>query len=836
MKAEQKERSIFVSKRLSEAIDYALTKDTILIEAPTGYGKTMAARELEKRAALPVKWVNTYDRNINHAWTNFCRVVFSDRSVVENLVRWPFPEEGLQRTMFADCFEEVLERHGRMMIVFDDYQELRSKQTNVFLGYLAREFSDNLQLVIISQRTVFLGEEELVSSGKLFRIDNDLLRLTREELDAYIARRHIDIPRESVDELYDSSEGWFAMIIAALSGFTTGKRTDFGVDMEHLVDRRVYSTLPAHIRYFLSFVAPLQDFTKEEADFFNDGEDASEILEWLTDNRSFLDYDGNTGVYHIHSIFQKCLRHRFESMNQGEKIKRYERLAEYSLENKNYNRTIYWYEKAGNFEGVLLTLELYETMCGPDEDIALLSRCFDECPKLLFEDYPFSLILFMWRFYTYGDEVRLGECKTLFQSEIRQIYLSHSDRTFLEKAYCVFSAMSAFNDLDKMQTLVQKASTYPAGEMPVLDPSVPGNFGIPSLAHMFYQGEKPEKLVEKMKGSLSHYNEIGMQGYDGLYRLLEAEFLYYRGEIEQAKMALLEVKRDLMGEIGECFRLNIDYFLAHIALFEGDVGKMKRIVQSLRSTVLEKWRAESALAYAAEMVEALFHLHEGQPEFIAGWILDPDGEIPAGIMNQAYPFAFLVRFNALLRTGRFEEILSTNRAVLRVLQECPYSLTKASILLCFASAAAGIGNKGDARRYIIRAYRLLENGFPVVYALYGEWLMELYQEIVAEQDDETLTKDLAVCKKAAKVLCMKGDDVGEELFSELTKRENEIAALVIEGLTNEEIAERLFISKNTVKSSLKNIFGKLGISSRREMYRMYQTETTDPVLRRDTFG
>jgi predicted ATPase len=48
----------------------------------------------------------------------------------------------------------------------------------------------------------------------------------------------------------------------------------------------------------------------------------------------------------------------------------------------------------------------------------------------------------------------------------------------------------------------------------------------------------------------------------------------------------------------------------------------------------------------------------------------------------------------------------------------------------------------------------------------------------------------------------------------LTAREREVAALVAEGLTNKEIAARLFLSKRTVDAHLEHILGKLGCGSR----------------------
>lgn len=53
--------------------------------------------------------------------------------------------------------------------------------------------------------------------------------------------------------------------------------------------------------------------------------------------------------------------------------------------------------------------------------------------------------------------------------------------------------------------------------------------------------------------------------------------------------------------------------------------------------------------------------------------------------------------------------------------------------------------------------------------------------------------------------------------SPLSQREREIVALVAQGYKNKEMAEKMFISEQTVKNHLHNIFDKLGVSDRLEL-------------------
>jgi two-component system, response regulator PdtaR len=65
--------------------------------------------------------------------------------------------------------------------------------------------------------------------------------------------------------------------------------------------------------------------------------------------------------------------------------------------------------------------------------------------------------------------------------------------------------------------------------------------------------------------------------------------------------------------------------------------------------------------------------------------------------------------------------------------------------------------------------------------------------------------------------------LNQKLNDPLTEREKDVLLMVDEGFSNQQISEKLFISENTVKTHLKNIFVKTASSSRTDLiYKLHQ--------------
>ena len=106
------------------------------------------------------------------------------------------------------------------------------------------------------------------------------------------------------------------------------------------------------------------------------------------------------------------------------------------------------------------------------------------------------------------------------------------------------------------------------------------------------------------------------------------------------------------------------------------------------------------------------------------------------------------------------------------------------------------------------------------YALADESFTDLVDHIAAVRNQQAL-----LAPEVAAELMDRIADLSDKLsnvgirpghYEELTEREREILGLVAQGLSNQEIAERLVIGLGTVKNHVHNIFEKLHVNNRQD--------------------
>src|SRR5439155_22465021 len=155
---------------------------------------------------------------------------------------------------------------------------------------------------------------------------------------------------------------------------------------------------------------------------------------------------------------------------------------------------------------------------------------------------------------------------------------------------------------------------------------------------------------------------------------------------------------------------------------------------------------------------------------------------------------------------------------------------RASASLAAGYAAAGGGDADAARRHLEGAVDLyLRSGAPYELARarlgLARTLGALGRNAAAVEEAQRAIDLLAELKAELELSRARGvldslsaaptaAPAGETNASGLTPREIEVLRLVADGLNNQAIGERLFVSEHTVHRHVANIFSKLSVSSR----------------------
>jgi DNA-binding CsgD family transcriptional regulator len=269
--------------------------------------------------------------------------------------------------------------------------------------------------------------------------------------------------------------------------------------------------------------------------------------------------------------------------------------------------------------------------------------------------------------------------------------------------------------------------------------------------------------------------------------------------------------------------------LGRLAIHTGDTRQARRL-GDIGQVMLEQ--GTPAVRRHAGWLLALFAMAEGDAEAARSWLCAPtDPEDPAILPRFPLDIADEVLLARIALATRDDELaqlaLSTSRRraelnpgihsiaataahVRGLLERNQASLREAVALFERAprplELAAALEDLGA---------ELTATDRDAAVDVLGRTLA-LYPELGATWDARRVRSRLRELGVRRRLVTAEPETSG---WAALTTSELTVARLVAEGLTNREVAERLFVSPHTVNSHLRHVFSKLGINSRVELAR-----------------
>lgn len=306
-------------ERLLDAFDAGVEGPLTLVTGPPGTGKTvLLSTWLDAREhAGTVGWFSLErgDSRPGRFWSGVLdAVAAAGEPGLAPLERLAMGGRGEFLPAFANA---VAALPGPLVLILDDFHELRAPEVDEALDALLRHPPEKLRLVIASRADPGLSLHRLRLEGRLAEVRAADLAFTLEEAAELFALAGLELSSEQIASLHARTEGWVAGLrLAALSLQASGDadalvRT-FEGDERSVADYLVEEVLerqPAQMRDFMLRTSVAELVSPELADALTRRRDGARTLERLERSGAFVSaLDNRRAWYRYHPMFADLLR------------------------------------------------------------------------------------------------------------------------------------------------------------------------------------------------------------------------------------------------------------------------------------------------------------------------------------------------------------------------------------------------------------------------------------------------------------------------------------------------------------------------------------------------
>ena len=259
-----------------------------------------------------------------------------------------------------------------------------------------------------------------------------------------------------------------------------------------------------------------------------------------------------------------------------------------------------------------------------------------------------------------------------------------------------------------------------------------------------------------------------------------------------------------------------------LAVWRGDEAAAASVIGAAREDVVR--RGEGLWVSDTEWTRAVLYIGLGRyDEGLAAAERAVEDPEELGLSTWAWPELI----EAAARSGNADRARDAMARLEEIARACDTDWA-----LGLAARSRALLGEGDSAEqdYLEAVERLGRTRIRIASArahlLYGEWLRRERRRVDAREQLRiahgmfTAMGAAGFAERARGELMATGETVRKrsvETLDELTAQEAQIARLAGEGRTNPEIGAQLFVSPRTVEWHLRKVFGKLGISSRKEL-------------------
>ncbi|MBO3273653.1 helix-turn-helix transcriptional regulator [Pseudomonas schmalbachii] len=793
-----------------------------LICAPAGSGKSFLLRECAQSCPAETRlyWLDLKGLQLDES--GFLQLLASTL--------------GLDRSDLASIQSCLMQQRSPIWLMLDDLPRLPDEGADRLLNRLLQTSSPNVLWWIASRRRPRCQLERLLLEGELFEIGSAELALNADELgELLVSQGHARSP-ELVDALLEQTGGWYAGVRLRLHGYGSGQLPD-PVHSDHLIqsylERELFSDLPEPWVQALGTLACLQRFDATLCEHLLGVGEGAQMLRHLQECGAFIEetLDSGARLYRVHPAVAGVIA---GSVTEGPKKALYRSACQWFVSRGQLRQGIEYAFLADQPDVAASLLHRFtDDRILQGRNLGRVLQWRSELPADLQASTPRLLILFAWALLIGGRLDEAERCAAQLQRFLPQPS-AREQRELL--AHC--------------QALAGKVAYHRGeGDTPHLEESIaqlPELSWAPRLVMLsaaidlrLFSGQD-EAAQQLNREAVKLARKHGSRAMEAVLVLQHVQLLEIRGELKRAESLLERLLSELDG------------------LWDGEPNPLRGRAQLLMGGTLARL---GRYAEAAEMYQAGLQQCLDCADPAACWGYFGLAELDAADNELSRAFSRLTDAERMLQYRKITEPLYQSLLVLaqgklwlqqgrherarEALEKClqqfrgpqahkpPYGnpelVQLLELLLAQVRMACGeeVAPQLEAmlQHALDKGHRVLacELWFALAEAHYTAGQQGRAQTALLE--GLTLARQIGLAsierfcgmrnpgllRWGRETLCEGGASTQAVLLS---RRELSVLQMIAQGLSNHEIAERLYISLHTVKSHAQKINVKLGVSRR----------------------
>jgi LuxR family maltose regulon positive regulatory protein len=849
--------NLLYRSRLIELLNKGITKDLVLISAPAGYGKSTLLSQWISGIDTPVCWYSieagdndpviflTYLANAleKHEKAAMGKVLDYLQSNLKTM--------DIQYTVGL-LINSLLSINEDFALVLEDYHFIYNRDIHECLTYLLQHMPHRMHVIIATRADPPIPLPRMRSRDQMMELRAHDLTFTLDET-AHFLNSSVGMAVNSSDigMINKRIEGWITGLkMAALSmkgrddissfinAFAGTNRYILDYFVEEVMERQ-----PRDIQDFLLKTSILKQLNGPLCDAVTGQSGSQDILVFLErENLFIIPLDDDRNWYRYHHLFSGLLRKKLDTMGT-ENIRQLHRQAGQWFETSgSINEAVDHAIEAADFtmaERLISSIAQDLWLKGRQETLHNWLTGFP--PEWEIQDTRLNAILAVivfidGRYDEARNHLAAAEKSISAQSDTALAGIIHAAHTYMANYQGDISATekhgkatlelltddeAIWRSLTNMAMGDVHVQKGPLGEATdsyteaIRTGKLAGSSYTVSLAQhrlavMFHRRGQLHRAFQLLNEYLSNIDQ-NPQATGALY-LIHSELLYERNMLDDAED---QIER----AIDLCTRQHHAAALPYCYMNSAKIRLARK----------DRQGASEALKTGMELLEQS-DVPPWVDSFVMAWYLryqylydDPNNAVetcmlraPLPVDNFSYPMVidYVVRARLLMESGERDTSLALLGKLLQWLLSTDWKTLALEVQLLISRALHAMGKSVEAQETFITALQLgLHEGYVRTFIDEGKALIPLLRKIKGEKELADYARGLAGLLEGNETIHLPREN--SSLPEPLTEREVQILRYLQTHLTTTEIADELCLSSNTVKTHIKNIYGKLDVHNRK---------------------